>query len=363
MEIGSKLRQARQKTGMTQEQVAREIHVSRQTISNWETGKSLPDVLSVIALSDLYSVSLDELLKGDANMLHHIEESTNMVKSRQRLGKWIETLSFLVIWAVCVAVFWLGGGEAGAMGYSILVLYWVLPLCTFVVSLVMGLDPYWKERQWWLLLYFGVGYMLVPYGTFSMANMVSTGTVHLPEWEYILYGMFYAVPGMCLGSAVRWAKARKSFPGDRRRPLWTFGLVWGFSAAALFSLPLIEVIALFLSMLFPYGEVEIASLRGGAGTFLFVLHCVLGGLAALWTGWTLGGSSMWQEGHGTFPEKWLCVPLFGAAFLLSAGLGALVVPFPWAGSLWPLSFFFWGMLPPAAGMTAGTFSTRRNISD
>ena len=77
MEIGSKLRQARQRTGMTQEQVAREIHVSRQTISNWETGKSLPDVLSVIALSDLYLVSLDELLKGDANMLHHIEESTN----------------------------------------------------------------------------------------------------------------------------------------------------------------------------------------------------------------------------------------------------------------------------------------------
>ena len=41
MEIGSKLRQARQRTGMTQEQVAREIHASRQTISNWETGGSL----------------------------------------------------------------------------------------------------------------------------------------------------------------------------------------------------------------------------------------------------------------------------------------------------------------------------------
>ena len=59
MEIGSKLRQARQRTGMTQEQVAREIHVSRQTISNWETGKSLPDVLSVIALSDLYLMSTE----------------------------------------------------------------------------------------------------------------------------------------------------------------------------------------------------------------------------------------------------------------------------------------------------------------
>ncbi|MFQ6828834.1 MAG: hypothetical protein ACLRSY_03785 [Acutalibacter sp.] len=78
---------------MTQEQL---LANSRQPAdhSNWETVKSLPDVLSVIALSDLYLVGLDELLKGDANMLHHIEESTNAVKSRQRLGKWMETLSF-----------------------------------------------------------------------------------------------------------------------------------------------------------------------------------------------------------------------------------------------------------------------------
>lgn len=359
MEIGSKLRQARQRTGMTQEQVAREIHVSRQTISNWETGKSLPDVLSVIALSDLYLVSLDELLKGDANMLHHIEESTNAVKSRQRLGKWMETLSFLVIWAVCVAVFWLGGGEAGAMGYSILVLYWVLPLCTFVVSLVMGLDSSWKERQWWMLLYFGVGFMLVPYGTFSLANMVSTGTVYLPEWEYIPYGMFYAMPGMCLGSAVRWAKTRKACPEDRRRPLWTFGLVWGLSAAALFSLPLIDVAALFLSMFLPFGEVAIAVLRGGVGAFLFVAHCALGGLAALRAGWSLGGAPQWQEKRGPFPKKWMCLPLFGAAFLLSAGVGALLVPFSWARSLWPLSCFFWGMLPPVLGIAVRFLAARR----
>ena len=40
MEIGEKLRTARQRIGMTQEQVGQAIHVSRQTISNWETGVS-----------------------------------------------------------------------------------------------------------------------------------------------------------------------------------------------------------------------------------------------------------------------------------------------------------------------------------
>ena len=267
MEIGSKLRAARQRTGFTQEQVGEAIHVSRQTISNWETGKSLPDVLSVISLSNLYQVSLDELLKGDEKMLRHIDEATNTVKSRQRLGKLVQTLSFLVIWAVCVAVFWLGGGS-DAMGFSILVLYGVLPLSTFVVSLLMCLDTSWKERQWGMLLYFGVGFMLMPYGTFSLANMLSTGNIRLPEWEYIAYGMVYAMQGMCLGSVIRWAGARRADPNGRYRPLWTFGLVWGITAVALFSVPLLEWMAVFAQLVLPIGEVEISAFRqsgdGGA---------------------------------------------------------------------------------------------------
>ena len=67
------------------EKAAEEIDVSRQTISNWENEKSYPDIISVIALSDLYSVSLDELLKGDQKMTEHLAESTNVVKSNKKL--------------------------------------------------------------------------------------------------------------------------------------------------------------------------------------------------------------------------------------------------------------------------------------
>lgn len=69
----------------SQEMAAEKIDVSRQTISNWENEKSYPDIISVIALSDLYSVSLDELLKGDQKMAEHLEESTNVVKSNKKL--------------------------------------------------------------------------------------------------------------------------------------------------------------------------------------------------------------------------------------------------------------------------------------
>ena len=85
MEIGKKLKDARMRSGFTQESVAKKVNVSRQTISNWENEKSYPDIISVIELSNLYSISLDKLLKGDEKMMEHLEESTNVVKSTRKL--------------------------------------------------------------------------------------------------------------------------------------------------------------------------------------------------------------------------------------------------------------------------------------
>ena len=85
MKIGVKLKEARLQAGLTQENVAEEIQVTRQTISNWETEKSFPDIVSVIKLSTLYNISLDKLLKGDEEMIEHLEKSTNIVKSNQKL--------------------------------------------------------------------------------------------------------------------------------------------------------------------------------------------------------------------------------------------------------------------------------------
>ncbi|MBS4177002.1 helix-turn-helix domain-containing protein [Lederbergia citrea] len=64
MNIGEKLKLRRKKTGFTQEQVAEKMHITRQTLSNWEVGKYFPDIDSIITLSQIYNLSLDELLLG-----------------------------------------------------------------------------------------------------------------------------------------------------------------------------------------------------------------------------------------------------------------------------------------------------------
>lgn len=102
MDIGKKLKVARTHSGLTQDKVAEAINVSRQTVSNWENEKSYPDIISVIKLSDLYSVSLDELLKGDNKMIRHLEESTDIVSSNKKLITAIVVNIVLIILLIVV---------------------------------------------------------------------------------------------------------------------------------------------------------------------------------------------------------------------------------------------------------------------
>lgn len=66
MDISEKLKQARIKADLTQEYVAGQLGISRQTMSNWENGRSCPDIASVLKLSELYGLSLDSLLKDSS---------------------------------------------------------------------------------------------------------------------------------------------------------------------------------------------------------------------------------------------------------------------------------------------------------
>ena len=121
MEIGKKLKEARLNRDLTQEVIAEKLNVSRQTISNWENEKSYPDIISVIELSNLYSISLDDLLKGDDAMMEHLQESTNVVKSNQKLlraiilniivvillvtlGMLLPTKSYYLVMIFCLAI-------------------------------------------------------------------------------------------------------------------------------------------------------------------------------------------------------------------------------------------------------------------
>ena len=66
MEFNNKLYELRKQKGFSQEELANRLNVSRQTVSKWEVGDSTPDMEKLIAISDLFGISLDELVLGKA---------------------------------------------------------------------------------------------------------------------------------------------------------------------------------------------------------------------------------------------------------------------------------------------------------
>ncbi len=68
MNLGNNLFNARKKKGMSQEEVSEKLGVSRQTISKWELGETLPDIYQSKKLANLYGMTLDELVEYDIDM-------------------------------------------------------------------------------------------------------------------------------------------------------------------------------------------------------------------------------------------------------------------------------------------------------
>ena len=72
MELGIRIKELRNVQGINQDELANKLFVSRQTVSNWENGKSYPDIQSVLLLSEIFDVSVDNLLKGDIEKMEKI---------------------------------------------------------------------------------------------------------------------------------------------------------------------------------------------------------------------------------------------------------------------------------------------------
>ncbi|MGF3112557.1 helix-turn-helix domain-containing protein [Facklamia sp. P9177] len=101
MSLGQQLKTARLHANLTQEEVAEKIGVTRQSVSNWENEKNYPDIRSVIDLSNLYQISLDQLMKGDEKLINHYQESSNVVRSNKHLFK-IILISLTIILALFI---------------------------------------------------------------------------------------------------------------------------------------------------------------------------------------------------------------------------------------------------------------------
>jgi transcriptional regulator with XRE-family HTH domain len=107
MELGKQIRKYRTQFDLSQEEFAEKVFVSRQTISNWENDKSYPDIKSLVSMSEIFHVSLDQLIKGDIEVMRkEINEQEHVAFQRDSL---IYTVLFIAVLILPIPLgAWLG---------------------------------------------------------------------------------------------------------------------------------------------------------------------------------------------------------------------------------------------------------------
>ena len=123
MEVGGRIRELRTERGMSQDDLAARVYVSRQTISSWENGKTYPDVQSLLLLSEIFGASVDSLIRGDVEAMN--ETIDRDVKTMKRLS--YVMLGFLLL--MIAAMIWV----------AVQAFAWDWPLEQTVPTLVLAL--------------------------------------------------------------------------------------------------------------------------------------------------------------------------------------------------------------------------------
>ena len=107
MELGKQIKMHRQEAHLSQEELANRVYVSRQTISNWENDKSYPDVNSLVLLSEIFQISLDNLIKGDIEVMKDVIQKEEIEKMN-RYGKSYTIMLIATVVSAVPLFMWLG---------------------------------------------------------------------------------------------------------------------------------------------------------------------------------------------------------------------------------------------------------------
>lgn len=117
MELQNQIKKYRANMELSQEELAEKVYVTRQTISNWENGKSYPDIHSLLLLSNLFGISLDQLIKGDVEIMREEIKEVDLQKFNREAGIFSVLLIGTVVSCVPLAKFF---GIYGLVAWGIL---------------------------------------------------------------------------------------------------------------------------------------------------------------------------------------------------------------------------------------------------
>ena len=109
MTLGEKIRTARKQEGLSQEQLSEKLGISRSSVAKWETDKGIPDISNLIALTDVFGLSLDELIKEDTTVKKKIIADSSAKKWHILVIMYLLAIvAYITYFAICHDILMIG---------------------------------------------------------------------------------------------------------------------------------------------------------------------------------------------------------------------------------------------------------------
>lgn len=154
MEFNEKLQQLRKQEGLTQEQLAEKLFVSRTAVSKWESGKGYPNIETLKSISKLFSVSIDELLSGEKLItIAEKENNVNLKHIYNLILGVLDLMALIFLFLPCYA------NHYNSYFHSVnlfkfkdttkanIIVYWILFILMIVIGIIEILLVYLKKES------------------------------------------------------------------------------------------------------------------------------------------------------------------------------------------------------------------------
>lgn len=161
MSLSEKILSLRTQLGLSQEELAEKLAVSRQSVSKWETGQSVPDLDKLIKLADLFGISVDELVREGERPQPPEPPQPQVVYVKEK-----RSLTGSQTAGVCLELMGLALDLMGLVGAGILLVFVGTALIVLGLPLLLA-----KKHPWLIFGWLVVGLSLLIFNPYTMAYM------------------------------------------------------------------------------------------------------------------------------------------------------------------------------------------------
>jgi len=187
--IGANIAAYRKRDGLTQANLAEKLNYSDKAVSKWERGESIPDVLILMQLSELFGITINDLVcdpnelpkNSDSKLEKAMTQVSEKALKRKANKNVIQALSSTLVWFVALLAFVLLSSFPSLKQYSCLLFFVAIPANAIVL---LSLRSAWHDFRWNQMLI-----SLIVWGSLLSIYMIIYAVYHYRFWKIFLLGI------------------------------------------------------------------------------------------------------------------------------------------------------------------------------